>query len=122
MLAIEHTVGLQGQCYPLGAGLVPGGANFSIYSRGASGMDLLLFDRESDNFPARTIPLDPVDNRTDHYWHTYVPDIAPGQIYGYRVYGPFDPASGARFDSAKLLLDPYGRAVVVPKAHNRPVA
>ncbi len=65
--------------------------------------------------PARTIRLDPSANRTYHYWHVFVPNVQPGQLYGYRVDGPFDPASGMRFDPDKVLLDPYGRGVVVPR-------
>jgi glycogen operon protein len=82
-------------------------------------MDLLLFDREDDGLPSRVVRLDVAENRTYHYWHVFVPDLRPGQIYGFRVYGPFDPSNGLRFDSSKLLLDPYGRAVVVPKNYDR---
>jgi glycogen operon protein len=65
------------------------------------------------------ITIDPTKNRTYHYWHIFVPGVKPGQLYGYRAYGPFDPASGMRFDPAKVLLDPYGRGVVVPRNYNR---
>jgi isoamylase len=112
----------EGRSDPLGATVVPGGVNFSIFSRGASNVELLLFDREDDARPARLIPIDPVSNRTYHYWHTFVPGLRPGQIYGFRVHGPFDPANGFRFDPTKLLLDPYGRAVVVPKNYGRTAA
>jgi len=108
--------------HPLGATVVPGGVNFSIFSRAASRMELLFFDREDDEQPARIIRFDPADNRTYHYWHAFVRGARPGQIYGYRVHGPFDPASGFRFDPQKLLLDPYGRAVVVPKNYSRAAA
>jgi isoamylase len=60
-----------------------------------------------------------VTNFTYHYWHVFAPDVPPGQIYGYRVDGPWDPANGMRFDSTKVLLDPYGRSVVVPKNYRR---
>jgi glycogen operon protein len=109
----------QGSSHPLGATLVPGGANFSVYSRGASGVELLFFDGAGDARPARVIPLDPVVNRTYHYWHAFVPGVSAGQIYGYRVYGPFDANNGSRFDPTKVLLDAYGRAVVVPKHYSR---
>jgi pullulanase/glycogen debranching enzyme len=66
--------------------------------------------------------LDPVTNRTYHYRHVFVPGVRAGQIYGFRVYGPFDPSRGYRFDSGKVLLDPYGRAVVVPVGYNRAAA
>jgi isoamylase len=90
----EHT----GQSHPLGATVVSGGVNFSIFSRGASSVELLLFDRVEDGRPVRVIQIDPADNRTYHYWHSFVPDVQPGQIYGFRVHGPFDPANGLRFD------------------------
>jgi glycogen operon protein len=93
--------------------------NFSIFSRDATGVELLLFDREDDPRPRRVIQIDPADQRTYYYWHTYVPGVRPGQIYGFRVHGPFDPSRGLRFDPSKLLLDPYSRAVVVPKGYNR---
>jgi len=111
-----------GRSYPLGATVVPGGVNFSIFSRAASHIELLFFDREDDKRPARVIHLDPADNRTHHYWHAFVPGARPGQIYGFRAHGPFDPASGSRFDPSKLLLDPYGRAVAVPKNYSRTAA
>src|SRR5690348_14475934 len=107
--------GHTGQSHPLGATVVSGGVNFSIFSRGASSVELLLFDRVEDGRPARVIQIDPADNRTYHYWHSFVPGVQPGQIYGFRVHGPFVPANGLRFDPSKLLLDPYGRATVVPK-------
>ena len=61
-------------------------------------------------------------NRTYHYWHARVPGVGPGQIYGYRVSGPFDPARGLRFDATKVLIDPYGREVVVPDGYSRDAA
>src|SRR6202795_5244447 len=85
-----------GQSYPLGATILPDGVNFSVFSRGASGMDLLLFNREDDARPTRVIPIDPAANRTYHYWHVFVCGVRPGQLYGYRVQGPFDPTSGDR--------------------------
>src|SRR6516225_4624292 len=97
-----------GQSAPLGATIADGGVNFSIYSRHASGVDLLFFDREDDSEPTRVICLDPSVNRTYYYWHVFVPEVQPGQIYAYRMAGPFDPGGGLRFDSAKVLLDPYG--------------
>ena len=83
---------------------------------------MLFFDREDDARPQRVIRVDPVTNRTYHYWHVFVPGVLPGQIYGYRIQGPFDPAKGMRFDPAKVLLDPYGRGVVVPKNFSRDAA
>src|SRR5437899_1940544 len=112
----------QGRSSPLGATPVCGGVNFSLFSRNASGVELLLFDRDDDDHPARTIRLDPLANRTHHYWHIFVPELQPGQIYGYRVDGPFDPTNGMRFDHTKILLDPYGRGVTVPRQYSRHAA
>ena len=111
-----------GRSNPLGATPVPGGVNFSVFSRSAASVELLLFDCGDDPCPARVIALDPVVNRTYHYWHVFVPGVNAGQLYGYRVRGPFDPARGLRFDPAKLLLDPYSRGVVVPDNYSRAAA
>jgi len=83
-------VNLAGRSHPLGATVTPGGVNFSVYSRGASHIELLFFDREDDRLPARLIRFDPVENHTYHYWHIFVPGVQPGQIYGYRAHGPLD--------------------------------
>ncbi len=110
-----------GCSYPLGAAVSRGGVNFNLYSRDASRVDLLLFSNEDDARP-EVITLDPSNNRTYHYWHVFVPGIQAEQVYGYRVHGAFDPNQGMRFDSSKLLLDPYGRSVVVPKSYSREAA
>ncbi|HYH64529.1 MAG TPA: glycogen debranching protein GlgX [Urbifossiella sp.] len=107
---------LSGQPAPLGATVADGGCNFSLFSRTASGVELLLFDRQ-DAPPSRVVALDPVSNRSYHYWHVFVPGVKAGQLYGYRVHGPAEPARGLRFDPIKVLLDPYGRGVVVPPAY-----
>jgi isoamylase len=111
-----------GRSSPLGATCVDGGVNFSLFSRTASGVELLVFDREDDAKPARSIRIDPVTNRTYRYWHVFVPGVKPGQIYGYRVEGISAPERGLRFDSTKVLLDPYGRGVVIPKSYDREAA
>src|SRR3954469_11084782 len=111
-----------GHSYPLGATVAPGGVNFSIFSRTAAWMELLLFDRVEDGRPSRVIPIDPAGNRTYHYWHVFVPGLQAGQIYGYRVHGRSDPSRGLRFDASKLLLDPYGRAIAVPPDFSRDAA
>ena len=111
-----------GGSFPLGATLQTGGANFSLFSRSASRIELLLFDREDDARPSRVISLDPCLNRTYHYWHVFVPGVEAGQIYGFRAHGPFEPDRSLRFDPGKLLLDPYGRAVSVPKKYSRDAA
>ena len=95
-----------GTSAPLGATLVGRGCNFSVCSKRATGVELLLFDRVDDARPARVVRLDPVVNRTTHYWHAFLPAVAAGQIYGYRVEGPSTPGNGMRFDHSKLLLDP----------------
>ena len=122
MSAAAKDVESTGRSSPLGATVFPGGVNFSVYSRNASGVELLLFNREDDMQPERMITIDPATNRTYHYWHVFVPDLQPGQLYGYRVHGPFDPSSGMRFDPGKVLLDPYGCGVVVPKNYSRVTA
>jgi isoamylase len=110
---------MQGACSPLGATPCGGGVNFSIFSKHATGIELLLFDHADEPEAARVIRIDPGTNRTYHDWHVFVPGVMPGQIYAYRVQGPSDPANGMRFDSTKVLLDPYGRAVVVPDHYSR---
>jgi glycogen operon protein len=111
--------GALGRSSPLGATVAAGGVNFSVYSRGASGVELVFFDREDDAAPSRVIPMDPAANRHFHYWHVFISGVMAGQLYGFRVRGAFDPASGMRFDSSKILLDPYGRGVTVPKNYSR---
>lgn len=111
-----------GRSFPLGATLAIGGANFSIFSRTATGIELLFFDRADDARPSRVIPIHLFTNRTYHYWHVFVPGVEAGQIYGFRAHGPFEPDRGLRFDSSKLLLDPYARAIAVPKNYSREAA
>ena len=112
----------KGQSSPLGATVFSDGTNFSVYSKHAKRIELLLFDCVDDAQPERAISIDPAINRTYHYWHVFVPGVKPGQIYGYRVDGAFDPPSGMRFDPAKVLLDPYGRGAAVPKNYSRDAA
>jgi len=102
-----------------GATVSSAGVNFSVYSRTASAVELLFFDGPDAARPSRTIRLDPDANRTYHYWHIFVPGIEAGQIYAYRAAGPFEPENGHRFDRGKVLLDPYARAVVVPRGYSR---
>ena len=87
----------KGGSSPLGATPSPDGVNFSVFSRHATGVELLLFDGVDDTKAARVVRLDPSANRTYYYWHVFVPNVRPGQLYGYRVDGPFDPSSGMRF-------------------------
>jgi isoamylase len=111
-----------GLSFPIGATLVNGGANFSMFSRSAHRIELLLFDRVDDARPSSVIPMDPSANRTYHYWHVSVPGLEAGQIYGLRAFGPFEPDRGLRFDPSKVLLDPYGRAIAVPRNYSREAA
>ena len=97
-----------GYPYPLGATWMGNGVNFALFSANATGVDLCLFDstdaeRESIRIPMR--------EQTNQIWHIFLPDLKPGQLYGYRVHGPYDPANGHRFNSQKLLLDPYAKAI-----------
>jgi len=110
---------LPGRAFPLGATPLPEGVNFSVWSRHATRIELLLFDSPDAPAPNRTIALDASTHRTYHYWHVLVPGLRPGQVYGWRAGGPFDPPHGRRFDSQKLLLDPYGRGVVFPERYDR---
>ena len=111
-----------GKAAPLGATVYREGVNFSLFSRDASGVELLLFNREDDAHPIHVISIEPYTHRTYHYWHVFVPGIRSGQLYGYRVHGRCDPDSGLRFDADKVLLDPYGRGVVVSEHYSREAA
>jgi isoamylase len=111
-----------GSSFPLGATVISGGVNFSVFSKGSTAAQLLLFDSPDAAKPSRVIDLEPLSNRTYHYWHVFVPEISAGQVYAYRVSGPFEPAQGFRFDAQKVLLDPYGKAVASPPGHTRATA
>ena len=94
-----------GDAYPLGATYDGNGTNFALYSEVADSVTLCLFD---DDGSESCIPLTEVDG---YVWHCYLPHVVPGQKYGYRVDGPYDPAQGNRCNPNKLLLDPYAKAV-----------
>src|SRR4029077_21035761 len=83
---------------------------------------LLLFDDVDAPKPSRVIDLDPRTNRTYHYWHAFAPGVTAGQIYAYRVAGPFDPLRGLRFDPNKVLLDPYGKCIARPSGRSQEAA
>lgn len=102
-----------GTSYPLGSTLHPGGANFSVYANNATAMELLLFESVDSDQPKQIIAFDPIKNCTFHYWHIFVPNIQAGQLYAYRVYGPYHPERGLRYDPDKLLIDPYGRGISI---------
>ncbi len=97
-----------GRPYPLGATWDGIGVNFALFSEHASGVELCLFrgDRDAEESARLTLT-----ERTDQVWHCYLPDVRPGQFYGYRVHGPYEPQLGHRFNPAKLLIDPYARAI-----------
>jgi isoamylase len=101
----------RGQSYPLGASWDGMGVNFALFSEHATGVELCLYAGAEDATATHTIRL---SERTNQVWHCYLPDVRPGQLYGYRVHGPYAPAEGHRFNPAKLLLDPYARAVTGP--------
>lgn len=111
-----------GNSNPLGATCYAEGVNFSIFSKNARQLDLLLFDNEDDAVPAEVITLDPHKNRTFYYWHIFIPGLKHGQLYGYRAYGPKNPTPGDMFDENKLLVDPYARALAGHKNYSRQAA
>ncbi|MGC8710902.1 MAG: glycogen debranching protein GlgX [Leptodesmis sp.] len=113
---------LPGRSFPLGAKVYPEGVNFCIFSKSSTAVELLLFDAADDPKPSRVIQLDPQRNRTSYYWHVFVPGVTAGQVYAYRVYGPFAPDRGHRFDGNKVLLDPYASAVVGWEHYSREAA
>jgi isoamylase len=97
-----------GSPYPLGATWDGVGVNFAIFSEHATRVELCLFDTPEDDTESLTIPL---TEQTDMVWHGYLPDVRPGQLYGYRVHGPFDPHRGHRFNPNKVVMDPYAKVV-----------
>jgi len=96
-----------GRPYPLGATCDGEGVNFALYSEHAEKVDLCLFDDSG----RRELLRVPLTEQTDMVWHSYLPEVRPGQLYGYRVYGPYAPEKGHRFNHHKLLLDPYGKQI-----------
>lgn len=98
-----------GKPYPLGATWDGLGVNFALFSENATRVELCLFDEAQSAHESQRIVL-PECNA--HVWHGYLRDVKPGQIYGYRVYGPYEPAKGMRFNSNKMLVDPYAKAIV----------
>jgi isoamylase len=97
-----------GHPYPLGATWDGVGVNFALFSEHATAVELCLFDSPYAGRESIRIPL---VERTDQVWHGYLPDVRPGQLYGYRVYGPYEPAQGHRFNPHKLVVDPYAKAM-----------
>jgi glycogen operon protein len=104
---VAPTTVWRGRPYPLGATWDGAGVNFALFSKNAERVELCLFD------PKGRRVIEPVQlvERTDFVWHCYLPDVRPGQLYGYRVHGPQQPERGHRFDPSKFLLDPYARLI-----------
>jgi glycogen operon protein len=111
-----------GKSYPLGATVYHDGVNFSVFSKNATALELLLFDSPDAPKPSRIIPLNPSHHRTFYYWHVFVRGIGSGQIYAYRAHGPYSPELGLRYDGQKVLLDPYGKAVAGWQNYHREAA
>jgi glycogen operon protein len=97
-----------GRSYPLGATWDGEGVNFALFSENATGVELCLFDAHDSPQESHRIPF---EERTEQVWHLYLPEARPGQHYGYRVHGPYEPEAGHRFNSTKLLIDPYAKAI-----------
>jgi glycogen operon protein len=97
-----------GNPYPLGSFWDGNGVNFALYSHNATGVELCLFDKAKGSAETTRIKL---TERTHDVWHGYIPDMKPGELYGYRVFGPYEPGNGHRFNPAKILLDPYAKAI-----------
>src|SRR3954471_3454678 len=96
-----------GHPHPLGATWDGGGVNFALFSANAKKVELCLFDPRGKRETDRIV----LPEYTHEVWHGYLPEVRPGQLYGYRVHGPYDPANGHRFNPAKLLIDPYAKAL-----------
>ncbi len=108
-----HTDVRVGTALPLGTFQTEGGGNFSIFSRHATRVRLELFDHPEDAVPIRVVDFDPIRNRTGDVWHIWIDGIRPGQLYAYRMDGPYEPEKGHRFNFSKLLLDPYATAITL---------
>lgn len=94
--------------YPLGATWDGEGVNFALFAENATGVELCLFDKRMGETQSASIPM---IERTHHLYHVYIPGLKPGQLYGYRVHGPYDPVNGHRFNPSNLLIDPYAKAI-----------
>lgn len=116
-------IGIQpGKSNPLGATASRDGVNFSVFSRNAEYVELLLFDSAQDAEPSHVIRLDPGIHKTFYYWHIFITGIGPGQIYAYRVYIAPTLNEWNRFDDRKILTDPYAKAIVTPEKYSRQAA
>jgi glycogen operon protein len=124
---INHTMHRQqsgflvhkGLSFPIGPSIHHESFNFCLFSKNAEWVELLFFDSVEDMEPSHVFRLDPNFNKTYHYWHIGIHGLKSGQLYGYRIQGPYQPEKGHRFDASKVLLDPYSKAVAIPKNYNR---
>src|SRR6187455_2635906 len=94
-----------GNVYPLGASWDGKGTNFALFSENATGVELCLFDADDEEIRL------PLTEKNNFVWHGYLPGVGPGQRYGFRVHGPWDPKAGHRFNPYKLLIDPYAKSI-----------
>ena len=99
----------KGSPYPLGATPDAGGVNFPLFSENATGVELLLFERDDDLVPFQTFQFDPFVNKTFHFWHIRVRGLTAGAHYAHRVDGPFDLSAGHCLNRNKVLIDPFAR-------------
>jgi isoamylase len=120
MAALERLLNLcevqtirSGRPFPLGAHVMGSGVNFAIFSRHATGVRLDLFNEPADAVPSRSIILNPARNKSGDIWHVWLEGIRPGQLYGFRIAGPYAPHEGHRFNPAKLVVDPYAAAIAL---------
>src|SRR3954451_8661495 len=97
-----------GRPYPLGATWDGAGVNFALFTEHATKVELCLFDKPDATQESQRLE---VREYTDQVWHLYLPDLLPGQLYGYRIHGPYEPAKGHRFNPNKVVLDPYAKAI-----------
>lgn len=105
---MNNTIVYPGNPFPLGATWDGEGVNFALFAENATGVDLCLFNQAHGDTETVKIRM---KERSNHVWHAYVPELKPGQLYGYRVFGPFEPSKGHRFNPNKLLIDPYAKAI-----------
>ncbi|SOD78933.1 glycogen debranching protein GlgX [Spirosoma fluviale] len=113
--SLESIHSKPGKPYPLGATYDGEGVNFTLFSENATAVHLCLYDPADASHEVARIPL---EERTELVWHIYLDGLQPGQLYGYRVDGPYDPPSGHFFNPNKVLLDPYAKAINAPVNHN----
>jgi glycogen operon protein len=125
LAALERLLGLcevqavrSGVPFPLGARPRGEGVNFAIFSRHATGVRLDLFASAQDAAPTRSIVLDAARNKTGDIWHVWLAGIPPGQLYGFRIAGPYAPHEGHRFNPTKLVVDPYATAIAPIASHD----